>query len=155
MNKLKTFKVNKQIEVVCETKGTRNGFKHTATLLYNGNEAESVKICYMNRTWEHYDYESVLEKLADKSNTLSDSEKKLFQKYIKNYNKPDPFFKTVAMVAKMGEVLATGQKAKNDWKARMLKAGLQDKGLIMPEDWDSLSEDTKQARLDGVIKMLG
>jgi len=36
----------------------------------------------------------------------------------------------------------------------MIKAGLGDKGLIMPEDWDSLDEDTKQARLDGVIKMM-
>jgi hypothetical protein len=58
------------------------------------------------------------------------------------------------MVAKMGELLCDNQKDKNDWKARMLKAGLGNSGLEMPEDWDTLDEDTKQARLDGVIKIM-
>ena len=64
-------------------------------------------------------------------------------------------FKLVSQVAKMGEVLCKDKKEKNDWKARMLKAGLENKGLIMPDDWDNLDEDTKQARLDMVIKNLG
>jgi hypothetical protein len=54
----------------------------------------------------------------------------------------------------MGELFCDNQKDKNDWKVRMLKAGLENKGLIMPEDWNTLDEDTKQARLDGVIKIM-
>jgi len=46
------------------------------------------------------------------------------------------------------------QKESNDWKARMLKAGLENKGLIMPEDWDTLSENDKEARLNAVINCL-
>jgi hypothetical protein len=36
----------------------------------------------------------------------------------------------------------------------MLKAGLDGSGLIMPKDWDSLSEDEKEARLNGAISQL-
>jgi hypothetical protein len=36
----------------------------------------------------------------------------------------------------------------------MLKAGLEGRGLIMPDDWDDLSEDEKNRRLDGVIATL-
>jgi len=42
----------------------------------------------------------------------------------------------------------------NNWKARMLKAGLSNQGLIIPEDWDTLSEDDKEARLNKVITQL-
>lgn len=65
----------------------------------------------------------------------------------------DSRFKTVAMVAMMGEIFGQTKKEKNDWKARMLKAGLGSSGLEMPEDWDTLSEDEKERRLNGVIKM--
>lgn len=65
------------------------------------------------------------------------------------------WLKTISMVAKMGEVLADNNlKAKNDWKARMLKAGLENQGLIMPDDWDELSEEEKSRRLDGAISEL-
>lgn len=63
--------------------------------------------------------------------------------------------KTVAMVAKMGDLLGGNtQKEKNDWKLRMIKAGLEGQGLIMPDDWDSLTEDQKEERLNGIIGIL-
>ena len=62
--------------------------------------------------------------------------------------------KTVANVMALGDLFGETQKEKNDWKARMLKAGLENKGLIMPEDWDQLDEATKTARLDGAIEAL-
>ena len=61
-------------------------------------------------------------------------------------------FKMVQNITQLGEIFCDNQKDKNDWKARMIKAGLGDKGLIMPDDWDTLDEDTKQARLDLVLK---
>ena len=52
------------------------------------------------------------------------------------------------MVAMFGELLCDNQKEKNDWKKRMLDAtGLLD----FPEDWNDLSEDEKQKRLDKAI----
>jgi hypothetical protein len=46
------------------------------------------------------------------------------------------------------------QKETNDWKARMLKAGVPE--LSMPDDWEDLSEDEKESRLNkgiGVLRM--
>lgn len=61
----------------------------------------------------------------------------------------DSMMRSVGMVAAMGSIFGNTQKESNDWKARMLKAGLT--GLQMPEDWDTLSEDEKEKRLDKVI----
>jgi hypothetical protein len=59
----------------------------------------------------------------------------------------------VGMVARMGAVFCDNQKDQNDWKARMLKAGLGE-GLIMPEDWGALSEDEKERRLNNAINII-
>ena len=66
----------------------------------------------------------------------------------------DNSLKSIAMVAMFGEILGGNQKEKNDWKARMLKAGLDNRGLVIPDDWDSLSEDEKESRLNGAISAL-
>lgn len=59
--------------------------------------------------------------------------------------------KAVAGVAALAAIFTTTQKESNDWKARMLKAGLSGRGLIMPADWDALSEDEKTNRLDKAL----
>lgn len=59
--------------------------------------------------------------------------------------------KRTAAVAKLGEFFGQTQKEKNDWKARMLKAGLGNSGFEMPADWDELDEETKEARLNAAI----
>jgi len=63
----------------------------------------------------------------------------------------DSMLKSVAMVAAFGAILCPDQKSKNDWQARMLKAGLGNRGLTMPENWDQLSEDEKEKRLTGAL----
>jgi len=148
---MKTFKINKDLEVVCEWKKTRNAFKHEATLLKNGQEIEKVKICYQNRTWEKYEFDSVMKELAEKTG------EKAISKFVKN-RKSDSgpnFLKAIGTVAKLGEVFGGGdQKKTNDWKKRMLEAGLGGKGLTMPEDWDKLDENEKEKRLNGAIGTL-
>ena len=57
------------------------------------------------------------------------------------------------MTAQIGEIFGQNKKEKNDWKARMLKAGLGE-GLDMPEDWNSLSEEEKERRLNKMIKFM-
>ncbi len=59
--------------------------------------------------------------------------------------------KTVSMAAAFGAILCPDQKSKNDWQARMLKAGLGNSGLMMPDNWDQLSEDEKEKRLTGAL----
>jgi len=152
---MKTFKINKELEIVCEYKNTRRAFKHEATLLRNGNEIDNTKICYSNRTWESYEYQSVLNKLIDKTTELTDKEKKSSMKFIKNYQEGNEDFNTIKTIATLGEIFHKGnQKAINDWKAKMIKAGLGNRGLIMPEDWSTLSEDEKERRLNGAISVL-
>ena len=155
---MKIFKINKNIEVVCDWKKTSYGFKHTATLFVNGQEREDAKCCYYNRTWERYEFESVLEKLAEKTTTLSDNERKLLRAYITDYGKREASdlapLKAVAMIMTMGDIMGKTQKESNDWKVRMMKAGLKNQGLIMPDDWGTLSEDDKEARLNGAIAQL-
>lgn len=62
--------------------------------------------------------------------------------------------KTVAMVAALGSVFGRTEKEANDWKVRMLKAGIPEGALHMPDDWNELSEEEKTRRLDGAIKEL-
>ena len=59
--------------------------------------------------------------------------------------------KTTGMVALMGEILCDNKKYKNKWKKRMMKAGLPD--IQFPEDWDTLSEDEKEKRLNKIIEI--
>jgi len=158
---MESFKINSELEVICEWKKTRVAFKHVATLLRNGREVTSTKICYLNRTWEHYTYESVLYKLLEKSKSLLQPDEIVqFKTAIVDGEKHDSEgLKAIAMVAKLGDIFHADKAGgtittRNDWKARMLKAGLGNSGLIMPDDWDSLPEEVKEARLNGALSQL-
>lgn len=164
MKDIKVFKINDEKQIVCEAKKTRNGFKHEATLVdgrsgqnFGADISPTVKINYLNRTWESFEFESVLNKLLDKLQILPEKERDEFMAKASGQMRAEweGQFKTVAMIAKLGDLFGTTQQQKNDWKTRMLKAGLENAGLIMPTDWEGLSEEDKTARLDGVIKMLG
>jgi hypothetical protein len=150
---MKKFNLGKGIEAVCDAKKTRNGFKHTATLFVNNQEMDSVKICYLNRTWERYEFQSVLKKLIDETKSLSEEQKKVARELVGHY-KEDSGFGFVATMAKMGELFGANQQEKNNWKKRILTAGLEKQGLEFPDDWDGLPEDIKEARLNQVIEEL-
>jgi hypothetical protein len=152
---MKTFKVNKNIKIICRP--FRTGFGHIATLYINEVNKGESRIRYYNRTWESFEYESVLEKLADENQALSRSQKITVKKYIKNGARIEEDLKplkNIAMIAALGDIFGSTQKESNDWKTRMLKAGLENRGLIMPDNWNQLSEADKQARLDGAISTL-
>jgi hypothetical protein len=83
---MRVFKINKNILVVCRSESTRYGFRHLATLIYNNYERETVKICYYNRTWERFTFESVLQKLNNNNKTLSEKENKIFKNKIKKFS---------------------------------------------------------------------
>ena len=152
---MQSFKINRSLEAICESRGTRYGFRHLAKLLRDGYEIADAKCCYYNRTWERYTFESVLSGLLEKSkNRLSEYDKTCFKRTIKTGGKHDlDNLRSIGFVAKLGDIFATDQKSKNDWKARMLKAGLGE-GLNLPDNWESLSEAEKQKRLDGAIGII-
>ncbi|HUS51173.1 MAG TPA: hypothetical protein VMZ91_13480 [Candidatus Paceibacterota bacterium] len=149
------FKINDKIEIVCKWEKARDGFRHRATLFINGQEKESTTTHYINRTWESYEFQSVMQKLVDKSTYLTPQEKQFTQKWLKGDRTDWSDFKMTKQVAQLGDVFCKTQKEKNDWKARMLKAGLGNRGLSMPDDWDKLSENEKEKRLNKVIGVLG
>ena len=80
--------------------------------------------------------------------------KKGFFKKVKEPKDDLKPLKSVGMVAALGEIFGSTKKEKNDWKLRMLKAGLSSKGLSVPEDWDRLSEEDKENRLNGAIAQI-
>ena len=62
-----TAKVNgKEIEFRCYTTNTRCGFCHTAHYVGWDYSLTDTKASYYNRTWERFDYESVLKRAIDK-----------------------------------------------------------------------------------------
>ena len=154
------FKVNKNYTIVAKYEKTRNAFRHIAVLYKDGVEVERTKIPYQNRTWESYTFQSVLQKLLDRTEVMTPKEKEKGMELAKNNwveedkKRVSEDFGRISSIAQMGEIFGSTKKEKNDWKARMLKAGLGNKGLQMPEDWDSLSEATKEARLNKVIKFM-
>jgi len=75
---MEIFNISQFLTVVCEWKKTRTGFKHEATLVRDRQEAEKVKICYTNRTWERFEFDSVLVKLAEKTG------EKAISRFVKN-----------------------------------------------------------------------
>jgi hypothetical protein len=79
----KTFKVNDKVEIGCESVGTRYGFRHDAFLMVNGVQyGNKAKCCYYNRTWEKFEFESVLHKAIEATTALTDAEKEQFKKQL-------------------------------------------------------------------------
>ena len=158
---MQVFKITSMLSAVCRSEKTRYGFRHLATLQRNGwQDLASAKCCYHNRTWERYTFESVLRELYNNSQFhLSPYEARKFRTTIKNGGKAeaekfDKHCNTVKAFAQLGALFNDNTKDKNDWQARILKAGLGHLGLTMPEDWDSLTEKEKSTRLDNVLATL-
>lgn len=157
MNKFYNHKVFDldTFQIICESQDTRYGFRHLATLMIKGREAEYAKACYYNRTWEKFCYQSVIQELLEKTRALTPDERKLAVEYIKNYSEQTPaIFKSIKIITAIGEVLGKDQKERNDFMARIMKAGLEKRGLIMPDNWDTLSENEKERRLNGATSCL-
>jgi hypothetical protein len=60
---MRIFNLNNEYSIVCNYQNTRYGFRHLATLHKNGYEIAKDKICYYNRTWESFEYESILKRI--------------------------------------------------------------------------------------------
>ena len=152
----KNFHVNDNVSITCHYQNTSYGFRHLATLYINGFKQDQTSKAYYNRTWECFTYESVLNKLADRQNKELEQ---TIKNFVIDYQKIDEQeinkkFGMIANIASLGNIFADNQKDKNSWKERMLKAGLinkENEGLIMPDNWNELSEDEKEIRLNNVI----
>jgi len=148
---MRVFNPIEGVQIVCERKKTRVAFKHEATLVIHGCTEDKAKVCYENRTWESYEFQSVMQKLVSKTKALSPEQRAAVEKFLEEGPKDKPFA-AIATVAMMGNLLYDTQEATNAWKARMLKAGIPE--LSLPDNWAELSESEKASRLDKVINQL-
>lgn len=76
---MKIFKLNSTYSIVCDSIGNRSGFKHEATLTRNGEQIDSTKVQYYNRTWERYEFQTVICNLLVVTTELTDKEKRRFK----------------------------------------------------------------------------
>lgn len=72
---MRIFKIkSKNIDFICESKNTRNGFKHKCIMFKNGYEVAGASRFYLNRTWESFEFQSVIKDCIDKYNKDNNSE---------------------------------------------------------------------------------
>jgi len=154
MINMKTFRINDEYEVVCRFEKTRSGFRHLAHLMRNGSEVDSAKCCYQNRTWEAFEFESVIEKMLSKTDIISKEEQERFLARLRgeDLERVNDMFGTLRAVAAMGEVMFSEKKDQNGFKKRMVEASLGE-GISFPDDWNELSEEEKQKRLDKAMSV--
>lgn len=50
--------IGHDVRFVCDSRNTRNGFAHDATLFINDCRVSDGHCYYLNRTWERWNYES-------------------------------------------------------------------------------------------------
>jgi len=84
---MEIFKVSRKIQIVCNFENKTNGFRHRATLMYDGRELEESTSSYQNRTWENYTYQSAMFELirkVEKNKSLSPEEIKKCNRAIKH-----------------------------------------------------------------------
>lgn len=146
------FTLSEQYHVVCRSEKTRYGFRHLASLKKDSTEVAHSKACYYNRSWEAYEYQTVIHNVIDKffSPQLAGKYKKKVD--ISARGQVSKSFQTAAAVAKLGALLFPKQEEKNAFQQRIISTI---PGIDFPEDFSSLSEAEKSKRLDGVIAIAG
>lgn len=147
----KLFTIDENTDIQCGSQDTRYGFRHLAILRSHGVRLAETKACYYNRTWERYEYASVIHSAIRKA-FPKEADALIERVDNQALGRINDSFKMVAGIAKLGEILCDKPAEKNDWKARMLKAGLP--GVELPDDWDQLGEEENGLRLDKAIASL-
>ena len=148
---METFKINNQYSVFCRSENTRYGFRHLAELHSGYSIVARAKRCYYNRTWESYEYQSVIKDLLSGHFTPQQVKRYMKKLDAKASGEINKRFGFVAAVAKMGELLCEKPEDKNNFKKRILGTV---PGIDFPEDFNALPEAEKQARLDKAIAVL-
>lgn len=155
---MEKFILSPEYEITCEWKKTRDGFCHKAKLHKNGRIVSQAREGYLNRTWESYEYQTVIHKLIQHAwkKCHVDWTEEQREKYkavadIQGKEKIDTSFGLIGGIAKLGELICDKQKDKNAWKKKMLGTI---PGIEFPDNFDSLPEDEKEERLDKAIGQL-
>ncbi len=58
---MKVFKINDAFSIICESWNTKSAWGHKASIVDVGGKVyDVIKFRYYNRTWERWQYESIL-----------------------------------------------------------------------------------------------
>jgi hypothetical protein len=152
---MKTFVINESTEILCHVYETRSTWGHIAKLMVNGLEVDRCKIRYHNRTWESFEFESVIYDLLTKTKVVPKEQIKELLEHWQKGNREEVLsnFRMIGTIAKLGALFTEDKKEQIDWKQRMIKAGLGE-SISLPSDWDDLDDGEKERRLDKVIEEL-
>lgn len=148
---MKIFKLNDTYSIVCNDKKTRSGFKHEATLRANGLSQRSTKICYLNRTWESYEYQSVVHRLIDLY--FSKDQAQRYKNVVdgKGNEESKHAFDTVKLAMVVGELVGGNKEERVAFKKRMLSTV---PGMEFPDGFDELPVEERERRLKAVENTL-
>ncbi len=105
-----TFTVNGEpVAIYCNTTHVQSGFLHHAYLCGFGRNFEHSRIKYINRTWESFNYESVLKAAAAK---LKKADREALLLEIETYrnNEREKYKKLCAVFESNFKALSTEQK---------------------------------------------
>lgn len=71
-----TTQQGQRILAICRSESTRHGFRHLCELqTENGYTIAAAKVCYINRTWEVYNFQTVIHKAIENAHLDSDKAK--------------------------------------------------------------------------------
>jgi|GEM_PF-1560394 len=146
----KTFDIGNGLTIDCRSERTRSGFRHLAVACGNGREVAKAKACYCNRTWEGFEFESVIQRVAGR---LPKEQGAAVLAFCEKYREPNRLAPVAAVMGLLGllGLLAEGLAESNAAQTRILKTV---PGIDLPADWDGLPEDVKAKRLAGVVKVM-
>jgi len=77
MGNLTSYVIDSEYSVVVWAEDTRTGFRHLAKLMKNGVEIDTAKAVYYNRTWERYNFQTVINSVIRKHFDEKKAEEKI------------------------------------------------------------------------------
>ncbi|MFA5380242.1 MAG: hypothetical protein WC455_31055 [Dehalococcoidia bacterium] len=161
---MKSYKFGNGYEVNCWSENTRYGFRHLCELTHNLNRIGKSKACYYNRTWEAYEFQSVIHQaiqaVFDNRTRAQQKKGQEINPLIKQYcDEVDARargieakrFDPVKMAVAFGALLTDNPEERANWDKRMLSTV---PGIDFPDDFDSLPVEEQQKRLDKAKEVL-
>ena len=161
---MKTYSFGEGYQVNCWSENTRYGFRHLCELTHNLNRIGKSKACYYNRTWEAYEFQSVIHQaiqaVFDNRTRAQQKKGQEINPLVKQYcDEIDARargieakrFDPVKMVCAVGALLTSNPEERANWDKRMQSTI---PGIDFPDDFDSLPVEEQQKRLNKVLGVL-
>ncbi len=161
---MKTYNFGEGYQVICRSERTRYGFRHLCELTKDYNVLAKTKACYYNRTWEAYEFQSVIHsainaafdnrtRAQQKKGMEPDPRIKQFHDEVDNIalGRESKRFDSLKMVCAVGALLTSNPEERAKWDKRMLSTI---PGIDFPDDFDQLPVEEQQKRLDAAKGVL-